>query len=179
MDAGRLLTTLDEISRLQAELAGARDALPSHDERLAAARGQLDRAAESFQQKPFRVANAGPAAITALVMGAMMALAPASAIELVEKHIRSGPPGLDRHTRNSRIAAAESKIAGLVRSLSYDDLRQMRRIRDEAFVLLKSLTYRRTELQQGVQPAAAGDRQLPRGPRRARPATAAHQLPPG
>jgi hypothetical protein len=52
-------------------------------------------------------------------MGAMQALAPASALEAVEKAIKAGP-ALDSETRAARIAACEAKIGALILSLSHE-----------------------------------------------------------
>jgi hypothetical protein len=150
MDAAKVYDTLTEISRVQAELETTRRAPPSHDERLAVAKAQLDRAGEQFRRQPFRIPSTSPAAVASAVMGAMQALAPASAIEAVEKAIKASPAGLDSATRAARIAACEAKINSLIRSLGPDDLRQMRREKDEGHTHLRALRSRIDELQQRI-----------------------------
>jgi len=148
-DAAKISDTLQEITRVQGELAAARRAPPSHEEQSALARAQLERAGDQFQRQPFRVTH-GPAAYATALLGAMMHLVPMAAVEAVEKAIKAGPPGLDRETRAARISACESKIAELIDTLSQDDLRQMRREKDERFTVMRSQAARREELQQQV-----------------------------
>jgi hypothetical protein len=148
MDMAKVTDALEEITRLQAEVEAARRAPPSQDERLAVAKVQLDHAGEQFRQQPFRISSSSPSAVASALMGAMQALAPASALEAVEKAIRAGPPGLDTATKVARIAAAEAKISTLVRSLSSDDLRQMTRERDQHHTHLRALRSGIDELQQ-------------------------------
>jgi hypothetical protein len=148
MDAAKVYATLTEISRVQAELQAAHRAPPSHDERLAVAKAQLDHAGEQFRRQPFRIPS--PAAVASALMGAMMALAPASAIEAVEKAIKATPPGLDTATKVARIAACEAKISSLARSLTPDDLRKLRREKDEGHTHLRALRSRMDELQQVI-----------------------------
>lgn len=151
MDAAKVCDTLHEITRVEGELAATRRAPPSHDEQIARARAALDHAGEMFRAQPFRVATSGPASIQAAIAGAMMGLAPASAIEAVEKAIKSSPQGLDGNSRAARIAACEAKIGTLIRSFSFDDLRQMRRQKDEAFVYMRGLAARRDELRAVIE----------------------------
>jgi hypothetical protein len=173
MEADLVWEKLNEITRIEGELAAARRAPPSHAEQLAAAKARLKAAGEQFKARPFRVGSASPAAFATALLGMAQEIAPASALELIERQIKSLPEGLDRKTRQARIAACEAKIAELVRSLSHDDLRQTRRKKDEAHAFMRSLTARRDEVRALIAARAAaiaeyakGREELRRPPRR-------------